>query len=529
MWKQIGLLTGIQLRNLWGWNQIKYGKDKKKKNRLVLLAVTYAFLGVMLAFYTGLLGYGCVAMGMADIIPAYMLAVVSLLILFFSVYKAGSILFDTRTYEMMIALPVKPVSIVVSRFLTMYVENLVMGMVVLLPAAGVYAYYIRPDALFYITIALGAFLMPLLPMTIATAVGALVTAVSSRMKHKNMVSILLLMGLTIGILLLSMGTSYGQITVSEELLQNMAALMAQQVYGMYPPARLFTSGVVEGNIPAFLAFAGISLGTFLILAALIQWKFVAICTALNARVAKKNYKMQELAQNSPLKALYLRELKRYFSSVIYVCNTLIGYLLMVIAAAAFFVVGVEKMEQAMGMPGSLIRILPIVLAFMCSLSSTTTSSISMEGRQWWLVRSLPVSTGQVFGSKMLVNLTMAFPCYMISVILLLLSLGGLSADSLWVVVVPLVYILFGTVAGITINCKMPIFEWEAESAVVKQSGAMFTAMAVDFVIVLVPMAVLFALPSVSVHLVMGGTSAVLLGVTAVLYRKNSKIDLKTIE
>lgn len=529
MWKQTGLLTRIQLCNLWGWNQIKYGKDPKKKNRLKLLMVTYGFLGILIAFYAAMIGYGCVMMGMAQLIPAYVLAAVSLLILFFSIYKAGSILFDTKAYEMMVSLPVKPAAIVVSRFMTMYVENLVMGMVVLFPAAGVYAYFIRPGLLFYITILAGAFLLPFMPMTIATAIGALVSAVSSRMKHKNLVSILLLMGLTIGILLLSMGSSTGAIEMTQEMFEDVAAVMAQQIYAMYPPARLFTAGVVEGNMAAFLLFAGLSLGAFLLLAALVQWKFTAICTALNARTARKNYELQSLMAGSPLKALYIRELKRYFSSVIYVCNTLIGYLLMVVFAVAVSVTGLDKMEQMMGLPNLFKRILPLVLALICSFSSTTTSSISMEGRQWWLIRSLPVSTEQILNSKMLVNLTAALPCYAVSAAILLFSVDVSLLERLWIVVIPLVYILFVTVAGITINLRMPVFDWEAEAAVVKQSGAAFTALAVGVVSALAPVAVLIALPSVPAHLVMGVTAAVILGVTVVLYGKNSRTDLKTIE
>lgn len=529
MWKQIRLLTGISLRNLCGWNQIKYGKDQKKKNRLVLLAVTYAILGVVLAFYAGMLGFGCVLLGMADIVPAYVLAVVSLVILFFSVFKAGSILFDTKSYEMMISLPVKPAAIVMSRFLTMYAENLAVGMVVLLPASGVYAYFVRPGALFYVTILAGAVLMPLLPMTAATAVGAAVMAVSSRMKHKNLISIVLLMGLTIGTPLLLLGRSSDQTVITEQMLQNIASLMAQQIYGIYPPARLFTAGVVEGNMGAFLTFAVISIGSFLMLAALVQWKFAAICTALNAAAAGKNYKMQNLTASSPLNALYKRELKRYFSSVIYVCNTLVGYVLMVVMAAGVLVAGKDKMEQMMGLPGLINRVMPMALAFMCGFSSTTTSSISMEGKQWWLVRSLPVSTGQILSGKMLVNLTMALPCYAAAQILLLLSSGGTVAERMWTVIVPFVYIMFGTVLGIAINCRMPIFEWESESAVVKQSGATLAALVVNFITVLVPLMLLIVFKTLSMHLVLGAATAVIMCLTVILYSKNRKIDLKTIE
>ena len=71
-----------------------------------------------------------------------------------------------------------------------------------------------------------------------------------------------------------------------------------------------------------------------ILLAVLQKYFVAICSSLNATIAKKNYKMGNLNTSSVLKALWKRELRRYFASSIYVLNTMIGYVLLVMAAVA---------------------------------------------------------------------------------------------------------------------------------------------------------------------------------------------------
>lgn len=534
MWKQIMLLTKLQSCNLGGLNQLKYGKDKKQKNRLILLAVTYLILGIFLAFYSGAVAYGCVLMGMADIVPAYVLAVVSLLILFFTMFKAGSILFNMNTYEMMISLPVSPAAIVISRFFSMYLQNVVLGMVVMIPSAVVAGIMTNAGIGYYLLMLVGTLLMPFLPMTIATAAGAVITAISSRMKHKNLVTIILTIGLTVGILVLSFalpgssGMYDGSLIITQDMLQELGTIAKEQIYGIYPPARLFTAGVVEGSLSAFLEFAVLSLGCFLVLAALVQWKFVSICSALYARSAGKNYQMQELSQSRPLIALYQKEMKRYFASSIYVLNTMIGYLLMVVFAVALFVTGVDEMEGILQMPGIVTKAVPLVMALMCSFTSTTVSSISMEGKQWWIARSLPFSTRQLLDSKIMVNLTIALSCYLLSEVFLFLALKVSFLEGVWMLLVPLVYIFFMSVAGLTINCKMPVFQWESETVAVKQGGALFVAILVGFASVLVPMILVLFVSGIAVHLVMCITVVVIGGATWFLYLKNNLIDLRTI-
>lgn len=529
MWKQIRLLIGSQSRNLLGINQIRFSKDRKKKNRLLMMAVVYVLLGIMLAFYSGLISFGLISIGLSDVVLAYALAVVSLVILFFTIIKAGSILFDIKTYDMLISLPIKSAAIVISRFMSMYLGNLAMGMVVMLPAIGVYAVMMRPGFLFYVMIVLGIILMPLFPMTVASAVGAGIAAVSSRMKHKNLVTIALTLGITIGVILLSMSTTSVEYQLTEDILRDVSRSMEAQIHEMYPLARWFADGVINHDLPSFLGFAGISVGTFTMLILLVQWKFVSICQALKSRTAGKNYQMQKLKQSHPVTALYKRELSRYFASNLYVVNTSVGYILTVIMGIGMYFAGMEKIETMMGLPGFMARSAPFLPALMCSMMPTTASAISMEGRQWWLAKSLPITSGQLFKSKILVNLTIALPCYVLAEIFFVMAIGNNFLNILWQLAIPLVYILFSTILGIAVNCKLPMLEWESDAAVVKQSGAVLAILAISFVSTAIPLALLLVFQTISIHLVMGTVCVILLGITLLTYRKLLAVDLRTIE
>ena len=55
----------------------------------------------------------------------------------------------------------------------------------------------------------------------------------------------------------------------------------------------------------------------------------------------------------------------------------------------------------------------IILCLVCSLSSTTHASISLEGKSLWIVKSIPVKIRTIFLSKVLVNLTLLIPFVLI--------------------------------------------------------------------------------------------------------------------
>ena len=54
--------------------------------------------------------------------------------------------------------------------------------------------------------------------------------------------------------------------------------------------------------------------------------------------------MQSLEISSPFMALYRKELKRYFSSTIYVMNTGFGVVLLLIATVFIAIFGVENLD-----------------------------------------------------------------------------------------------------------------------------------------------------------------------------------------
>ena len=528
MLKNCMKLFYIQSLRLYNLNELRYTKDKKKKTNAILLLCCFIIIGIALIVYVGALAYSICLVGMAELVPAYILAVTSILTMLATLFKAGSIMFGARDYEQLIAFPLKSSTIVISRFLTMYINNLIFAVITMLPSAIIYSIFVPVGAIFFLMIMISVLFIPLIPMTIATTIGVIITAISSRIKHKTLFTVVISLIATLGALLLSMGAR----NVDQVVISDISVTMTEQTNKIYPISSLYTSAIVHGNILAFLEFIVFSVVLFIIFVTIVSWKYVSINSAITSHATKSNYVLAEFKTASPLKALYKKEIGRYLSSALYIMNTGIGYILMIIMSASILFINPDKLEislQISGLKTMLITLAPLIISSMACLMSTTVSSISLEGKQWWIATSLPVETKVVFDSKILVNLTLAIPSTLLSSTLLAFALRFDIFSYLLLYITPITYVLFVSVLGITINANMPSFNWDNEAYVIKQSGATLIAMLIGMISFAIPFILVFCVKSVPANIITLITTIVLLVITGFLYTKNNTMSLKMIQ
>ena len=526
MMKQIRTLTKLQLQNLYGLNVFRYTKDKKKKKTTIGLGVVWALLIVMIATYIGGAAFAYVYLGMAEIVPAYLIMLASMVILAFAIFKAGSIIFQENAYDILCSLPVSQTAIVVSRFLRMYVENLLLTLLIMVPGMMVYGAMVKPALSFYLIGVVVTVFVPLIPITIATFLGALVTAISSRMKHKSLVSAVLSVGIVVGVLACTSQMSAVEENFSIEMLQNMSQVLTEAIASVYPPAIWLGSAMVKGDILTGLLCVLGGLSPFAVTIVLISVKFHEICRGLYGTFAKHDYKMEQLKTTSVLGTLYKREAKRYFASSIYVQNTIVGPVLAVIFAIAVLGVGLDTIQQALELPLDIAGAVPVLLAGIFSMMTTTCTSISMEGKEWWIVKSLPVRTKDLLDSKLLFGLSLFLPFWVVAEVLLIIALRPGFRELVWLVLLPLILIVFSQVFGLTINLKMPVFDWENEVSIVKQSASSAVGGLGGFVVILACMVPVLFVPAEYGDLLKGALCIVFAGVTWILYKKNNKVNLQ---
>ena len=530
MIKQVLTLSKVQLKSLFGINEVLHTKDKKKKQNFALLSVAYVLVILMAISYVGGLAYGYHYLGLGDIVPMYLYTILSILMLVLSFFKAGSVLFSMKSYDIMVSLPVTKSAILISRFVTMYVTNLLFSLIVMIPGLAVHIWFAKPGISFYIISLMAVLFAPLLPLTISSILGALIKGISSRMKKKTLVETFLTVGLVVVIMVGSFRMGPKTENLDMEALKELIGTLTSTLGNIFPPA-LWYHQALQGSILHFVLLLGIPALIFTLFVWILSKRFTEICTGLNATYAKHNYKLGELKAEHVLLSLFKKEMKLYFSSSLYVTNSGIGYILAVLLAGAIAVMGVDSLAEFMEMPMFLPlihKVLPFVLAMPLCMMSTSACTISMEGKTFWQLQVLPVKAKDIYNAKLLWNLAVAAPFYLASVVLMLIGAKPALSDALHYFLIPLVLLAYCIVLGLACNLWFPKLNWDNEAQVVKQGAAVLVSMLGGVIAVIAPAVLAIALQPASYAVYYFVVEAVILVITGVLYYSITKKELISI-
>ncbi len=520
---QLRLLVHLRMVNLLGINEARHSGSRSRCIKLFAMLFLYLLLAAMLMFCVGAVCFAAASLGAGSVVPLCLAVVCALVTLMFTLLRAGPMLFDLRDYEMLSALPLHPTAIVVSRYLNLYLTNAALTLAVLLPGAIACGIVLHLGAGYYIMLLMGAFTLPLIPMTIAMLVGMLIYMLSARFRRRSAVVLALYLLATLAAVLLPVWMQRMQ---PERLILSLRSLL-DRVRGFYPPAGWFADGVIAPNLPLYLGFSLGSILFFLLAASIVGRRYHAICTMLAARRSSHSFRLTAQRRTGSLTALYRREIKRYFASPIYVLNTAVGPILAVVLSGVLLFSGVGGILADFPLPVELApRMLAFLLGLLLALSPSTTSAISMEGKQWWLIKSLPVPAASVACSKLMVNLTVALPAWLISSALTCLALRPAGGTLIFLILLPLGYVLFSTLLGLRLNLAFPSFSWDNESIPVKQGKPVLFSMLSAMLACLLPAVAIAILPAKLADLLNLLTAALLLAASALLWRSIASFDLR---
>jgi ABC-2 type transport system permease protein len=464
--KKVLRLVGVQIWALVG-DMFSIGDIKKKRPKALYAGIVLFFLamGSIAFLYCYMIGKGLMMYNSIDILPPLVMAVTSIIVLLTTIFKVKGTIFGFRDYDMVMSLPVSTGGIVASRVILLYGINLMFVLMIMIPMMAAYGILANPELIFYITGGICILFLPLIPIILASVLGTLVTYVASRFRHTSLVSIII----SLGVIAAVVGLSFMTKGSGQEMV-NIGRNLTEQTNSIYPLAELYTKAVCYKDLIAFAQFILISLAAFVLYSYIIGKMFRKMNSAVMAGTYRTNFKMGELRTSTPLKALYVKELKRYFSSPLYVLNTGIGVVMLTIGAIALIFIEPEKLFGDPQAASMLFMGGPVFLSFCVMMSCTTMASISLEGRNLWIIKSLPVPAGTIFRSKLLVNLTIISPALIDAVLIsIFLDMGFVKA--FFMVLVTIVCSLFTSLFGLLVNLKLPNFTWTTEVLVIKQSAA----------------------------------------------------------
>ena len=255
-----------------------------------------------------------------------------------------------------------------------------------------------------------------------------------------------------------------------ELLANLTAVGDAVRGAAYPLYLLGRMG--EGDWLAIAFVMAVTLAPCALTYLVLSRTFIGIATA-SGTTAKAEYREKAVKAAGASSALLRKEFGRFTSSPNYMLNCALGTVMLPIMGVLLLVKAGELLpvvyEIAGGeAPGFLAVMLCAALCLIGSMNDTAASSVSLEGKNLWLVQSLPVTAWQLLRAKLLVQLLVTGIPMAVTSVLVLLAIRPALQEAVLLVVLPLLFVWLSAEFGLLMDLKRPNLVWTNEITVIKQ-------------------------------------------------------------
>ena len=398
-----------------------------------------------------------------------------LLVVLFTVMRS---IYPSKTLdeELLLSLPYTKTEIILSKAIYNYLFDVLSYAMVLLPSFIVY-YIMVTSATFMVVVWGIVFVMlaGIVSAGISYIISLLFVKLAGKFKNFNVIQSVLTLLMLAGYMVLQYSIP-GYLT-------EFTGDPSEYINGVFLVNKLL-SWVLHNNL---LVFIVILIAAIIIYVISFGLRFYYFGKTFGSYQSKdKTLKYQAL----PVwKALLKKEFKFYFGNTTYFINTIIGCFFVIGVSVAYRIIGADQVLVFISALPKELQLSPdILIAILSSMLLTTTVttsvSLSLEGKNFWILKANPVSVKDVFISKILLNVILTTTASFISSILF----GNLSNPVTYLVyfVIPAIVGINTSIIGLIINLLFPKFDFESTEEIVKRGLSHPIAMGISFVVSLIP-------------------------------------------
>lgn len=481
--------------------------------------------------------YFPMAMGLSDNNMTYVILEISIvfpsvLTLLEGVYKSQSILFESKDTELLFSLPISKRIILFARVIKLYIFQLLYSLLFSLPGIVIYAYYEKPTLYFYVITILMIILFPIIPTILGCMFGFIIRQVSSKFKAKKIVQLVF----TFIIVSLLMIASYSLQSITENIIEN-AYSIDIGIRQVYYPISIYINLINSFSFIELLLLLAINIFFIVLFVALFGKSYFNVSSKLRESVKHKslNNRNFRYSKNSKLKALLKKEFCKYFSSTVYMFNTLFGMVLLVIATIALclnfdsaisYISSNEMTAEDITMFHVLApKVFLVIIISMSFMTSITSSSISIEGKSFNIAKSLPVNEELILFAKIMMSNIITIPVILICDLVFLLSFKVNIIDMFLIIFTSFIAPTIAAVFGLIINLKYPKMDASSDTEIVKQSTSSMVAVFGGIMLSVIFFAITFFLAGLG-DMAMIGEVLLLLLILLLLWNHLMKVGKK---
>ena len=383
--------------------------------------------------------------------------IVFLMIFWGNVLYSNNSLFEKRELENLLPMPFTSLELISSKILGIYVYNLgIVACMVIFPF--LYVTYDNcgfPFTLFTILMLLS---FPMIPLCLSL----LATAFFGKIFTNKIVKII---G---GIIFFSIVIFFYIMLYFSNRSLNILAIIIEKLSKI---SLLKTFGLIfiEESYLKGLIFMGISILFFGLVSVFLSKNYLEIFYRKANKIKKHANKALKMVTKNKKRSLFEKEIGLYFSYNNYILNTILGPILLLILGVAPLVTGMANLQNMMDFDVEKLfttNSILVVTAF-AAMGQTTYCSLSIEGRNYYLMQTLPIKAWDVFKAKLKLGIILiSAPLIFTSLVLSLkFNLGFLAF--LLLIIAAFSYSLFANLLGLIFDINTLNINWINSREVVK--------------------------------------------------------------
>ncbi|MCL2337768.1 MAG: hypothetical protein FWC60_10140 [Firmicutes bacterium] len=467
----------VQVNLIAALRQMSFARRRADKIGWAFASV-FVLIVLFLMAYCGLIAYTVTKalhpVHLEWFVLAILFMLVSLFVFTTNLYTTNAVLFESSDTEQLFAYPLPKYQILFAKISGLVLENWLVSLVFALPFVCVYGYFVHPFWVFYVYALLCTLSMPLIPLSLIALVSYIVSALTSGTQFKNYLNIILTIALAAGIVT-GINTAIRHFQVSAVPSAN-ALLEAFKTY--YPPMGYAVAGLYHQSATEILMALLWNVAPFVLLCAVLSMFYAPLRSRIVVTKKARGGKLS-FGSSSKLGAMTKKEFARLFHSPTYILNSCIGILLLTVFAVGAGHAG-KSMERLLvslhSMGADQVQVVLVVFLFILSITNTTAPSISLEGKNLWIVKSCPVQPRTALLAKLLVQSTVFMPLLVIDAVIVFFTMGTGLGGSVTILIACLLFTLLSGLVGLIYNLHFHRFDFYNDMQVVKNSASVLLTM-----------------------------------------------------
>ena len=399
-----------------------------------------------------------------------------------SVFSTYSILYKAKDNELLLAMPIPPSAILLTRMMIVYVMSVISCAIVWLPSVASYSIFCAAAETNGVSFSFSALIMQLLLLlavsgvvtVLTSALGWVIGLIARRLRSKTLVTLLLSLLFIVGYYFLYFRMS----EIIKRILLDLDKIEAGMRGWGWPVMQLGRGAV--GELLPFTIFVRIAVVLFAVLYFVLSRTLLSILTATDS-AKKAVYHEKTVKRSAASSALLRRELKRFVSSPIVLLNTGFGILVMLVGTLFALVKADALRDRLLSVlePMGIMDHAPVIavaaVVLFMSMDCLTSSSVSLEGKQIWILQTMPVDNKIILRAKVRAQVLLNAIPGVITEAALSAVIRSSAAETVSMIVCAVVFSWLTAEFGLMMNLRKPNLEWLSEAVPVKQGMAvMFT-------------------------------------------------------